>query len=131
MEVVEADRELFVNTIFKELTSVARKHLEAIQQIWDSGRVAVVIVNPAPEAEKHLRRLGWPKRVVLSLPEAMRRDLTDETSITSDPATRRWIECPRDGIGRVLLFHGYSSLLFNFGEEGWWIEPGSTDGPIN
>jgi hypothetical protein len=110
----------------QQLVGHLQEHAQALASTAFSNRwhVAVMVLEPDEETRKFLARTGWNGDTVLGWTDDFHRKLAKH----SDPTTRRWMLRKRGDkeIG-VFLFMYNGTLLLNFNERGWQVEPGSQD----
>ncbi|MDP2342674.1 MAG: hypothetical protein Q8O67_17080 [Deltaproteobacteria bacterium] len=101
-----------------------KPHADSIATIFGEGLIAVLVVAPTGEAVAAARKLGWDGTTpVFPLSTSGAAALA---TASSDAA--RWVR--RVGAGRIFVLDGNGSLLVNFGDQGFSLEPGSLDTPL-
>ncbi len=106
-----------------------KPHCDDINRIWSYGRVAVLVFEPHPDALSVLRGIGWDgKCAVFALSDSRVRRLIGNYEAEGDSVTARWLRIEKPGQGRMFIWAGRGTLLYNFNEkDGFFLEPGSTD----
>jgi hypothetical protein len=118
--------------IFNDLLDrFIKPNAESIAELALRKEVAVLVADVhSEEAREALRALGWDgTATVFRLSHAARRRRAESClNNYGDSVTHRWLTKPgKRGYARVLVYHHAGTLLLNHTDEGWALEPGSTD----
>jgi hypothetical protein len=116
-------------TFFHRLIERAIKpHAQAIAEMWVEDSVAVVFFEATGGARAQAKEaFGWDGvSDVFAMPEENARRCAAGCKHMGDNVTHAWLMTNRPG--RVFaLVHDGATFLLNFGDDGWSLEPNSTD----
>lgn len=116
-----------ITNLENSIDSAMGKHAREILHIFISGRIPVLVIDPAPDTLEALRVMGWDGTAELfeMRPRAVRK-MARSCAEVDDPVTVRWLE---RRTAKAFVVTGHGSLLLNIvavgGSLGWLHEPGS------
>jgi hypothetical protein len=126
MNVIDDDPKASAKVLDAIFTHGIKPHADAIAEVVESGDIAIVVHRLRPDVERNARALGWDGvSPVFRMTESTRARMIASSEAIADTVTARWLRAKRTG--RVFVLSGVGSLLVNVDEDGFSIEPGSTD----
>ena len=101
-------------------------HAATIADIVADGDIAIVVYRLRPDAKRNARALGWDGTApVCKMSEATRARMIASSNAIGGHVTARWLGAKN--ADRIFVVSGVGSLLVNIDNDGFLIEPGSTD----
>lgn len=108
-----------------------KPHWDAIEQIIDTGEIAVVVWNLDDASRKAARMIGWDgKTSVFRMAQAVQRKMSAGCASLGQHVTERWLtsKCA----GRIFAMTGLGTLLVNYADGlGFSLQPASTSDPVS